>query len=83
VAVSNLDYIAKDQVQEAKGQGADGKARRLLHALAHVEASAVDLYADTLARFAESEQLPLEMLLDLATIVDDEARHFGWLQDRL
>lgn len=78
-----MHIVNKAAVASIKGQGTDAKARHLLHSLAHVEASAVDLYADTLARFAEPEHMPEEMLRDLATIVADEARHFGWLDERL
>jgi len=78
-----VSLVDKDSVKEVKGQGAAAKARHLLHALAHVELNAIDLYADTIARFAFAESLPLPALCDLARVASDEARHFEWLASRL
>ena len=53
----------------------------MLHALAHIELGAIDNYWDTIVRFDswEGYQLPKPYFDDLVSIVDDEAKHFGWL----
>jgi len=55
----------------------------LLHAIAHIEYSAVQMYCDTAARFAREPWVPLELLRDCLRIAADEATHFGWLDARL
>lgn len=61
-----------------------GEAGRvaLLHALAHIELNAVDLAADIVSRFAD-DGLPQEFRDDWISVLDDEARHFLMLDDRL
>ena len=61
-----------------------GEAGRvaLLHALAHIELNAVDLAADIVSRFAD-DSLPREFRDDWISVLDDEARHFLMLDDRL
>ena len=55
----------------------------LLHALAHIELNAIDLAADILARFAGDPLVTQEFHDDWVAVLDDEARHFMMLQDRL
>eukprot|EP00808_Paulinella_micropora_P030071 g69063.t1 len=68
----------------------------LLHAVAHVEATAIASYWDTLVRFGCQQQqqpdlpaeenslaLPEEFRADLTSVCDDEARHFLAVQNRL
>ncbi len=52
----------------------------MLHALAHIELGAMDNYWDTIVRFdAGKHQLPKSFYDDFVSVVDDEAKHFGWL----
>ncbi len=53
----------------------------LIHALAHIELNAIDLAADIIIRFGRD--LPRAFTLDWLSVVDDEARHFLMLADRL
>lgn len=59
----------------------------LLHAVAHIEFNAIDLAADMIARFGESDEIEdrrrSEFITDWAGVCHDEARHFGLIQDRL
>lgn len=64
-----------------RGAGEAGRVA-LLHALAHIELNAVDLAADVVCRFAD-ESLPREFRDDWISVLDDEARHFLMLDDRL
>jgi uncharacterized ferritin-like protein (DUF455 family) len=57
-------------------------AVHILHAVAHVELNAVDMYWDTLARFAPL-RAEAEFVHDLLSVVDDESRHFLAVDDRL
>ncbi len=68
---------------EAKGMKHDGNVTvevEMLHALAHIELGAVDNYWDTIVRFDSRQyQLPNSFYDDFVSVVDDEAKHFGWL----
>ena len=64
-----------------RGMGEAGRVA-LLHALAHIELNAVDLAADIVCRFAD-DNLPREFRDDWISVLDDEARHFLMLDDRL
>jgi uncharacterized ferritin-like protein (DUF455 family) len=59
----------------------------LLHAVAHIELNAVHLYCDTALRFSALLPLPVheqvEFFRDCVLTAADEAKHFGWLQQRL
>jgi uncharacterized ferritin-like protein (DUF455 family) len=53
---------------------------QMLHSLAHIELGAIDNYWDTIVRFDSSQyRLPKQYFDDMVSIVDDEAKHFGWL----
>ena len=54
----------------------------LLHAIAHIELNAVDLAADILVRFPDAGA-PLEFYNDWLGVLDDEAKHFLLMSDRL
>ena len=54
----------------------------LLHALAHIELNAIDLAWDIVARFT-AEDLPRGFYDDWVRVADEEARHFGLLDERL
>lgn len=61
-----------------------GEAGRvaLLHAIAHIELNAIDLHWDMALRFAAAD-MPMGFFDDWVSAADDEARHFGLLDDRL
>jgi uncharacterized ferritin-like protein (DUF455 family) len=58
----------------------DNGSAALLHAITHIEFNAINLALDAAYRFRD---LPLEYYGDWLSVADDEARHFGMLQDRL
>ncbi|CAG9467607.1 unnamed protein product [Pedinophyceae sp. YPF-701] len=53
-----------------------------LHLLAHIELNAIDLACDTAARFAHL-RLPPDFYADFLRVAADEARHFGWVEQRM
>jgi uncharacterized ferritin-like protein (DUF455 family) len=66
-----------------KRSARDEKGRfALLHALAHIELSAVDMTWDLVARFAH-EPMPRAFYDDWVQVGLEEAKHFGLLSDRL
>lgn len=54
----------------------------LVHALAHIELNAIDLALDIVARFA-TQRVPRSFFDNWMAVADDEARHFGLLNQRL
>lgn len=54
----------------------------MIHALAHIELNAIDLALDIVARFADKD-VPPSFFDGWMGVADDEARHYGLLQDRL
>lgn len=54
----------------------------LLHALAHIELNAVDLYSSLLLAGA-AQPLPAAFYTSFVTVAADEARHFGMLCERM
>jgi uncharacterized ferritin-like protein (DUF455 family) len=54
----------------------------LLHSLAHIEISAVEIAWDTIIRFSPN-LYPGQFYLDFLSIASDEARHFNFLCERL
>ena len=57
----------------------EGRAA-LLHALAHIEFNAINLAWDAVCRFAD---MPEEFYRDWASVANEEAYHFGLLNERL
>jgi uncharacterized ferritin-like protein (DUF455 family) len=61
----------------------------LIHAIAHIEVTAIDLALDMVARFAEQVldetnfEISNEFIGDWLSVADDEARHFNLLSDQL
>lgn len=56
----------------------------ILHSLAHVELTAVDMYWDTLLRAsALSSKLPSEFFSDFLSVAEDESRHLSMVLRRL
>lgn len=75
-----------------RGKAGSEKSKiALLHALSHIELNAVDLAWDIMLRFAylseennpEGFSLPKAFFNDWAKVVDDEAKHFLMLSERL
>lgn len=65
-----------------RGKGSSVKARvNLLHALAHIEFSAIDLAFDLIGRFGA--EFPAEFVSDWMRVGADEAMHFAILDRRL
>ncbi len=58
---------------------AEGRAA-LVHAIAHIEFNAINLAWDAVYRF---RGMPPEYYRDWVGVAVDEARHFGWLAERL
>lgn len=63
-----------------RGLGSVEGRAAFLHAIAHIEFNAIDLAWDAVYRF---RGMPSDYYFDWARIASDEARHFGWLQNRL
>ena len=83
--------LPRDMPKRRKG-GAVGTKIALLHALAHIELNAIDLAWDIMARFSpmswqsvkdDEFELPKEFYDDWCQVVDDEAKHFLMLSDKL
>lgn len=60
----------------------EGRAAAV-HAVAHIEANAVDLALDAVHRFAGDPALPAEFARDWVRVAAEEAGHFVLLRDRL
>lgn len=63
-----------------RGLGSPEGRAALVHAVAHIEFNAINLAWDAVYRFRD---MPCEYYRDWIGIAVDEARHFGWLEDRL
>ena len=73
--------LPRDMPRRGKAQTLAGRIA-LLHAIAHIELNAVDLAADILVRFPDAGA-PLEFYNDWLGVLDDEAKHFLLMSDRL
>ncbi|MEX2454601.1 MAG: ferritin-like domain-containing protein [Rhodospirillaceae bacterium] len=73
--------LPRDMPRRGKAGSATGRIA-LLHALAHIELNAVDLAADILVRFPDSD-LPRAFHDDWVRVLAEEAKHFLLLDDRL
>jgi len=73
--------MPRDMPKRGRAQTERGRIA-LLHAVAHIELNAVDLAADILVRFPNAKP-PLPFFNDWLSVLDDEARHFLMLSDRL
>ncbi|EFN58237.1 hypothetical protein CHLNCDRAFT_34378 [Chlorella variabilis] len=79
---------ARDVPKRGKG-GSLASRQAMLHALVHIESSAVDLAWDCLARFGAADvagagyQLPRQFYSDFIAVAADECRHFRLLEQRL
>lgn len=68
-----------------RGLGSLAGRQALLHAVAHIELNAIDLAADMAGRFGHELAGPDQerFLQDWLVVMDDEARHFLMVADRL
>ena len=66
------DVPKRKRFDDPEGQGV------LLHAIAHIEYSAIDLALDSAYRF---RHMPRDYYLDWIEVADDEVRHFRMLDD--
>lgn len=70
-----------------RGRGGSLRSRQaILHALVHIESSAVDLAWDIIARFGAADagyQLPADFFSDFIAVASDECRHYRLLEQRL
>lgn len=71
--------VAPDKVPRRRPTTAAGRAA-LLHSVAHIEYSAIDMALDHALRF---EGMPPQYYADWLKVALDEARHFGMLRDHL
>jgi uncharacterized ferritin-like protein (DUF455 family) len=73
--------MPRDMPKRGRGQTEAGRTA-LLHAIAHIELNAIDLAADILVRFPDA-RAPLDFYNDWLGVLDDEAKHFLMLSERL
>ncbi len=77
------ELLAPGKVPRRKiNRGVKGRIA-LLHALAHIELNAIDLACDIIARFAHTNDLPMDFTRDWIAVAADEAKHFRLLNARL
>jgi uncharacterized ferritin-like protein (DUF455 family) len=76
---ARLQVVAGNQVPRRRPGTVEGRAA-LLHAVAHIEYSAIDLALDHAFRF---RGLPVDYTTDWLRVAADEARHFALLQAHL
>lgn len=75
------DLVAPNKVPRRSVESERGRIA-MIHALAHIELNAIDLALDIVARFADQD-VPRSFFDGWMGVADDEARHFGLLQERL
>jgi len=77
------ELLAPGKVRRRKiNRGIKGRIA-LIHALAHIELNAIDLACDIIARFAHTNDLPVDFTRDWIAVAADEAKHFRLLNARL
>mmetsp|Transcript_11710 Transcript_11710/g.33060 ORF Transcript_11710/g.33060 Transcript_11710/m.33060 type:complete len:313 (-) Transcript_11710:290-1228(-) len=82
-----LEYVPPHLVPRRGKCGTLASRVKHLHALVHIEATAVDLAWDIVARFGQHEAyrdvLPAEFYKEFVVVAADEARHYAALKARL
>ena len=73
------ELVPHHQVKQRGPQSAEGRAA-LIHAIAHIEFSAINLALDHAARFHD---MPANYVGDWIGVADEEAYHFRLLRDHL
>ena len=83
----NLEYVEPLLIPKRGKCGTAQSRIAHLHALVHIEACAVDLAWDIIARFGQHEEyrdvLPADFYRDFVIVAADEARHYAALKARL
>lgn len=77
---SFVKIVHPNNVKQRRNLHEDEGKIALLHAVAHIEYSAIDLALDACYRF---QDMPKEFYLDWLEVVDDEIRHFKMLRSLL
>jgi len=78
---SNICTIVDQrEVPQRKSLASDESKAMLLHAIAHIEYSAIDLALDACYRF---QDMPKEYYKDWMEVADDEIRHFNMINELL
>ena len=72
---NGLHLTPPNQMPRRKASGSVKNRATLLHALAHIERTAIDLALDMVLRFAQPN-MPPDFIYDWLAVSDDEARHF-------
>ena len=72
--------VPPQKVPRRRGFDTDEKKAHLLHAIAHIEYSAIDLALDACYRY---KNMPKEFYLDWLKVAEDEIRHFIMLNELL
>ncbi|KAI7840680.1 hypothetical protein COHA_005602 [Chlorella ohadii] len=82
---TKVKLVPADKAPKRGKGGSLASRQAMLHALVHIENSAIDLAWDIIARFGldPSYQLPREFYDDFVTVAADECRHFLLLEQRL
>lgn len=75
------ELLAPSQMPNRRGAGNAANRTALIHALAHIEFSAIDLAFDMAGRFGAD--FPREFVDDWLSVGADEAMHFALLERRL
>jgi uncharacterized ferritin-like protein (DUF455 family)/nitrite reductase/ring-hydroxylating ferredoxin subunit len=83
----SLQLIQQSKAKKWKNGGSITSRVAILHSLANVEQWAIDLAWDIICRFANfqalGKTLPKAFFDDFVKVAADEAKHFGYLVDRL
>ena len=74
------NIVDPKEVPSRKNLNSDEGKATLLHAIAHIEYSAIDLALDACYRFQE---MPYNFYKDWIEVADDEIRHFNMINDLL
>ena len=83
-ADARLTTVAPNRTKRTPKKGSHASRLHLLHSLAHIEAMAVCLALDCIARFGKhGSELPTAFYDDFVEVAADECRHFRLLAARL
>jgi len=77
---SICDIVDPRELPSRKDFGSDEGLATLVHAITHIEYSAIDLALDAVYRYP---QMPLEYKIDWLEVASDEIRHFRMLYELL
>ena len=82
-----LEYVSPNRIPRRGKCGSLASRIKHLHALVHIEACAVDLAWDIIARFGQHDEyrdvMPTEFYREFVIVAADEARHYAALRARL